>query len=823
MKLILWTLAALLSHWRHRPGNFLALFVGLAIATALWTGVQALNAQARKSYDRAASVFTGGGAQTLAPASGGAIPQELFVKLRLAGWKVSPVLEATILIRGVPYQLLGVEPLTLPRGVAVGAPAAASGLGAFLTPPGQTLASPEVLRDLGAAEGERIALDNSGKILPPIQANPDAPAGMLTVDIGVAQDLLGRNGQISRLILEKPPGPEAPSLDSLAGAALRLAPPGEEEADLKRLTESFHLNLTAFGLLAFLVGLFIVHAAFGLAFEQRLGMIRTLRAVGVSTRALAAALLGEVVLLALIAGSVGVFGGFRLAAALLPNVAASLDALYGARVAGGLTLDPTWIASGLGIALVGALVAAAGGLTKALRLPVLASAQPFAWRDAQQRFLWRRALLALAAFAAALAAYAWGQNLYSGFAALAGLLLGGALLLPVLLTGALRLGEASAGGPLQNWFWADSRQQLPALSLALTALLLAFATNVGVGGMVEGFRHTFVGWLDGRLAAEVYLEATGTDEAKRIESWLSTRPDVQAVLPGASAMVRLSGWPTGVIGMADHQTYRDRFPMLEQTPDAWDEMKRGNGVLVSEQLARRLNFSLGATLEIPTPRGNWRTKIVGVFPDYGNPKGQLRVDIDALTNHWPDAPRTSFGLRVAPQEAPRVIAALQSQFGAKIARITDQANIRKISTRIFEHTFAVTAALNTLTLVVSAIALLASLTTLGDMRLTQVAPVWASGVSRRHLAQLEFLRILMLTAATAIVALPLGLALAWCLVAVVNVQAFGWRLPYQMFPWQWAEILALALLTAALAALPPLLRFVRTTPAQLARIFANER
>ncbi len=81
----------------------------------------------------------------------------------------------------------------------------------------------------------------------------------------------------------------------------------------------------------------------------------------------------------------------------------------------------------------------------------------------------------------------------------------------------------------------------------------------------------------------------------------------------------------------------------------------------------------------------------------------------------------------------------------------------------------------------------------------------------------------MLTAATAIVALPLGLALAWCLVAVVNVQAFGWRLPYQMFPWQWAEILALALLTAALAALPPLLRFLRTTPAQLARIFANER
>jgi putative ABC transport system permease protein len=455
---------------------------------------------------------------------------------------------------------------------------------------------------------------------------------------------------------------------------------------------------------------------------------------------------------------------------------------------------------------------------------VLAVAQPFAWREAQKVFLRRRAGLALVAFALALAALVWGASLYSGFAVLAGLLLGAALLLPLLLAGALRIGERGAKKPLANWFWADSRQQLPALSLALTALLLAFATNVGVGGMVAGFRQTFVHWLDGRLAAEVYLEAAGAEDAKRIESWLRTRPEVEAILPLASTSVRLDGWPTGVLGMAAHEnTFRDHFPMLDQTPDAWDALRRGEAALVSEQLARRLGLALGARIDLPTPGGNWRVTVAGVFPDYGNPKGQARIDIDALSRHWPDAPRTSFGLRTAPAEAPRLIAALQAQFGEKIARMTDQANLKKISTRIFEHTFAVTAALNTLTLVVSAIALLASLTTLGDMRLTQVAPVWASGVARKTLARLEFFRILMLTAATALLAIPLGLALAWCLVAVVNVQAFGWRLPFEMFPWQWAQILALALLTAALAAIAPILRFVRTTPAQLARIFANER
>ena len=42
-------LAALLSHWRRHPGQAATLELGLALATALWTGVQAINAEARAS------------------------------------------------------------------------------------------------------------------------------------------------------------------------------------------------------------------------------------------------------------------------------------------------------------------------------------------------------------------------------------------------------------------------------------------------------------------------------------------------------------------------------------------------------------------------------------------------------------------------------------------------------------------------------------------------------------------------------------------------------------------------------------------------------
>ncbi len=82
---MLWTLAALASHWRRHPANLATLILGLAIATALWSGVQALNAQARKSYDSAAAAISGDGARMLVATHGGLFAQELFVKLRRAG------------------------------------------------------------------------------------------------------------------------------------------------------------------------------------------------------------------------------------------------------------------------------------------------------------------------------------------------------------------------------------------------------------------------------------------------------------------------------------------------------------------------------------------------------------------------------------------------------------------------------------------------------------------------------------------------------------------------------------------------------------------
>ncbi|MEM1383279.1 MAG: FtsX-like permease family protein [Pseudomonadota bacterium] len=820
-----WTLATLIGHWRRRPGQALTLAVGLALATALWSGVQALNAQAKTSYDKAAAMLGGPTTPILLSRSASRFGQEEHVALRRAGWKVSPVLEGRVRVNEARLRLLGIDPVTLPATAMVFAAEEGEEDGPdfveFLTPPGVAFIAPETMARLGLSPGDR-AVAEDGTVLPPLEPRSTLADGVIVVDIGVAQGLLDAPGLVSRLLIDPDAQPGTAPIVEVTGDRLRRIEP-QETGDLERLTESFHLNLTAFGFLSFFVGLFIVHGAIGLAFEQRRSMFRTLRACGVSARGLAVTLLAELLAIAVLAGLAGTALGYLMAAALLPDVAASLRGLYGAPVAGELSLRPSWWLLGIAISALGALVAAAGSLWRAYRLPILAAAQPYAWQEAQRAWLRGQGALAGGVLLVGAVALVFGDGLIAGFAVMAALLIGAALLLPSVLSAALRLGEAQSQGAVARWFWADSRQQLSGLSLALMALLLALAVNIGVGTMVGSFRTTFLGWLDQRLAAEIYFDATDAAQAEEITDWLAAEPAVTAILPSWDNDTRIGGWPAEVRGYADHATYRETWPMLEALPDAWDRVFGGGAVLMSEQLARRLDRTVGDGLDLRGETGDWHAEIVGIYPDYGNPNGQLFVSADTLTRHWPSTERTGFSLRVDPGETDALVERMVARFDLGPTRIIDQGSLKAESRRIFENTFAVTSALNVFTLAVAAVALLTSLTTLGALRLPQLAPLWAMGVTRRRLALIELGKTLSLAFFTAVVALPLGLLVAWCLVDVINVHAFGWRLPLTVFPVDWLRLAVLAVVAAGLAAAIPVIRLRRTPPAQLVKVFADER
>lgn len=815
--------ATLLSHWRRRPWQGFMLIIGLAAATALFSGVQALNFQARQSYDQAERQLGGVGVDVYVSVSGAPFDEAAFSALRRRGILVSPLVEGRVVVGGSVFTALGVDLATAPReGVAGGVtggrrdgPAPAE----FLAPPYVMIGSEETIRVLGDAR----ATDEGAPLPRSISVDGVAPYTLI-MDIGAAQELLDLRGKLTKLIA--PQQGDAPDrLDGEGVALVRID--GGDTAGAGALTGSFHLNLTAFGFLSFLVGLLIVRSAVGLAFEQRTPVFRTMRACGVTTSNLTIAIVFEALTAALIAGGIGALAGYAIAAAILPDVALTLRGLYGANVSGDLAVRPAWFALALAMSVIGALAASADGVLRLRALAVLEAGRPLAWIEAANRAGRRNGTLAFVAILIGFAAARFGDGLLAGFVVLGAALAAAALVLPILLSSLARWFERRSSGAVTRWFWADARQQLPSVTLAFQALLIALAANIGVGAMVGGFRDTFVGWLDQRLSAEAFVRIEAPIDPVAVDRWLADRREVSRALAFGNVRGRANGERLSILAFVDDKTYRDNWPLIAAAPEAWERVAAGKAALVNEQMFRRRGVGVGDSIDIETPTGSWTVDVAGVYSDYGNPASQAMANIEEIRARWPSFDPRFRLVRLSPEataeDLRRFMQDAVNELDLAEDAIIDQQALKRFSVDIFERTFSVTAALNVLTLAISGVAMLTALSALSGARLAMAAPVWAMGLTRSELSRWDFLKTLALSAFTAMLAVPLGVFVAWVLTAVVNVEAFGWRLPLRHYPADWARLWCIALVIAGFASAPSAIRLRRATSASLLKAFCAER
>jgi putative ABC transport system permease protein len=787
-------LLALLSYWHKNPLQLFAYLSGVALATALWSGVQAINLEAKVSYKAAAETLGEGQYDLIQPKQDRTISTADYVSLRKSGWSVSPVVDGYL----NNIRLVGMDPLTLPSSFLFA--------NANIT---NSIGENNIFETLFTNESTAKNLIKSVKVV----VDQNVAPGMAVGDISLVQRLLKKD-KITYLIVH----PEQP----LGQKDLEIVAPHltikniQQMTDISKLTDSFHLNLSAFGLLSFAVGLFIVHSTIGLAFEQRRAMMRSMRSMGVSLRTLIVIVTIEMIILAIIGAIIGIVLGYLIAGFLLPDVAATLRGLYGANISGNLQLRPDWWLSGLIIALLGTALAMSSQIWQITKLPILASAKPRAWMLVTTSHFTLQMkgailLLTLGGICAILF-----DGLIAGFALLGALLVAAAASLPALLAWSLRKLQKYARTPLWGWFWADTRQQLPGLSLALMALLLAVSANIGVSTMVSSFRLTFISFLDQRLAPELFLQVSNKDQSTDLNTFLSERGI--EILPLMSNETVISKQPVELFGIKVGNTYRDNWRFLDATENPWDTLQDGKATIVNEQFARRTNLWVGDPVNIAS---NLTLPIAAIVGDYGNPKGQVIINDELFSNLFPKSYPARFGIRT--NNPAKLQSEIINQIGIDNNAIIDQKSLKAFSLEIFERTFLVTSALNILTLGVASFAILMSLLTLADRRIPQLSPVWALGLTRSQIGKLELLRAVLLALFVVGFSVPTGLVLAWVLLNVINVKAFGWQLPMFFFPMEYLKLGVFALFASFLAATWPSLKLIRTPPSDLLKVFASER
>src|ERR1700751_2950579 len=184
----------------------------------------------------------------------------------------------------------------------------------------------------------------------------------------------------------------------------------------------------------------------------------------------------------------------------------------------------------------------------------------------------------------------------------------------------------------------------------------------------------------------------------------------------------MDSMPIEIFCLPDHATYRDHWPLLQLADDGWAKLAAGDSCFVSEQLSRRMKLAVGDHIDLPTPTGDWRVSIVGIYAYYGNPKNQVAINVAALARHFPGAAQTRLNLLANRKDVPVLIAALSDRFGLDGRNLIDQATLKEESLRIFDRPFAVPAARNAFRLGVDGVGLLTGRRSLPNSRRPQLAP-----------------------------------------------------------------------------------------------------
>jgi putative ABC transport system permease protein len=251
----------------------------------------------------------------------------------------------------------------------------------------------------------------------------------------------------------------------------------------------------------------------------------------------------------------------------------------------------------------------------------------------------------------------------------------------------------------------------------------------------------------------------------------------------------------------------------------WTELEAPDTVLVSEPFAFHRRVGVGGTVELATDKGPRRFRVVGVYFDYGSDTGTLLVPRSTYLRYFDDARVSGVALFAAPgQDVDALVARVRERAGdAQALDIRSNRALRETSLEVFDRTFTITHVLRLLAVGVAFIGVLSALMALQLERAREFAVLRATGLTPRQLWGLVSLQTGLLGVLAGLFALPLGVALAYVLVHVINQRSFGWTLQLLVDPGVLLQALGLALLAAALAGLYPAWKMSRANPAMALR------
>jgi putative ABC transport system permease protein len=842
-------------HFRAHPWRVLAVLMGIALGSAVFTSVRLAMNASLESFTRSMDHLTGG-AEWSVVRTGGRVDEQL-----LAGLLRHPAVAAAAPLITLyvstpreeeePFLLVGLDPV-LDRELhswridSPGKEAVDTWL-ELINRPRTLLLSRALAKKRGWDSGQSITLEHAHQVslfkiigILGEEGLSLVEGGQIAIaDIATLQEFMGIQGKVDRIDLRL-----QPRAGNAALAEIRaLLPQGtildrasETRESGRRMIRAYEMNLSLLSFVSLFVGMFLVYSLVSLNVAARRRELSILSSLGVSGRWIFSATLAEGAILGVCGWLMAIPLGSFLVKGMVQGISGTINHLFARVRVETLRFDPWEILLSFAVTLLVSLLAA---FRPALTATRISPREAMTIQETPQRETGagnRRWIQGLVMIALALplarvpglpgfpvTGYLSILMLVVGFSTLSLPILHwiGSLLPPLLR----RLGGESA-------FLAARyvRDAGPRISISVGALVTAVSLFVALAVMIHSFRETVSLWVNQTLAGDLFLrpKMAGLNRyrdplpeevvraVQRVEG-VEVIPYRHLELKQGSVPFELEALPfDAVLG-------RNRFLLLSgRIDEIRDRLISGEGVLISEVFSSQSGVSKGDYLSVALGDRTMRLQVLGVFRDYRTRGGIVYMDLARFQDltgdrEWSGA-RLFFSDR--NQDMNRSYERIRSEVLRKVGKehpveIASGLELRAEILEIFDETFAVTTVLLLIALVVAGLGIATTLTVLVLTRNRQLNTLLAVGAGTGQIRSMILWEALLVVATGEGVGILCGFFMSYLLIYVVNFESFGWTFLYRV---DWGALLLSVplILAAALAAATPAVRLVlKASPAQV--------
>ena len=810
---------------RHHPWRNAAALIAVMLGVALAFSVQLINQSALSEFSSAVRSVNGepdfelrGQRAGFDEAFYGRVAQHPAVTI------ASPVIEIDTLAfdaqgERVALKVVGLDPL-------VAAPLAPA-----LMPRPDAGSDRMALLDPGAmflnaqAQQRLVAVSKPGtsstptpprvRLQTPNGATPLAVQGSVAVggpplavmDIAGAQTTFGWIGRISRIDVRLRPGADrAQVLRELAlPPGVRAAAPDEAAQRVSNVSRAYRVNLTVLALVALFTGAFLVFSILSLSVAQRAPQLALLGVLGLSGRERLTLVLAESALLGAAGSVLGIALGTALAALALRLLSGDLGGGYFPGVAPQLQFSA---AAAVVYGALGVAAAVIGGWLPARAAQRMAPAQALKGlgaADTHPAAAWFGPVLIVLGVGLALLPPVFEIPL-AAYLGVACLLLGGIACVPGAVAWLLR-GIAPPQNALALLAVERARHQRSTATIAVAGVVASLSLAVALTVMVASFREAVTQWLDTVLPADLYGRAaagSGAGDVVTLPDALMRRaPSVPGVLRVEAQrvlQVQLDAARPNVALIA--RPLGDPSKSLPLVGELLPLPAGATAGYVSEAMVSLYGAAPGTQLVLPLPNGTRSAVFVrGVWRDYARQFGAVTLDQGDYRRLSSDERVNDIALWLQPgavasdvQQRLRTIATSEGFDGA-LLEFASTGEIRALSLRIFDRSFAVTYWLQGVAIAIGLFGIAASFSAQVLARRKEFGLLAHLGLTRQQVLMVVAVEGAVWTAAGALLGLLLGLAVSVVLVKVVNPQSFHWTMDL-LLPWARLGVLCAAVVLA---------------------------